>query len=61
MGEWYILKKGTTAEYDGEKVKILEIAGGYAYLWIPSNQSEIAIPFPNKKLTNIKPKPKVIN
>jgi hypothetical protein len=59
--EWYLLKKGTTAEYEGERVKILEIANGYAYIWIPSTQSEIAMPFPNKKLKNIRPKPKVIN
>ena len=55
---WYLLKKGTTARYKGERVRILEIIGGYAYIWIPSTQKEIGIKFPNKNLKDIKPKPK---
>jgi len=57
----YILKKRTTAKYEGERVRILEIIRDTAYIWIPSRGIEISLTFPNKKLTDFKPKIKEIN
>ena len=54
-----LIKRNSIAKYHGKKVRILEVIGNKAYIFIPSKQKEIAVDV--SKLKNIKPKPKVIN
>jgi len=34
-------------QYKGESVRILEVIGGYAYIWIPSRQEAVWVPVEN--------------
>lgn len=58
MKKTIIIRNKSTARYNGEKVRLLEVIGDTAYIFIPSIQEEGSVKF--NKLKNIRPKPKVI-
>lgn len=56
---WLLFKRGTTADYKGERVKILEVAFGTALINVPSIKKIISVPI--DYLSNFNPQPKKIN